>query len=342
MKVDWEFAGQVARLASADPQGVIKPSGLAEQGESAAAHVLAATEMEPLEPLPEPEWVTRSEWIDANLGTMRGMLEPIIERTPDPKGPSQFVSTLGMAAVAAEIGGLLGMMSRRVLGQLELDLLDPSRPPRLLMVAPNLEAAVPRMGVDHDSFITWVLLHEMTHAVQFTSVPWLRTELGDGVRSLLELADIKPDPRALLKVRPGDLRHMLGAVREGGLIGAVAGPEKRALMSRIQGTMGLVEGHAEWAMDAAGEAAIDDVGALRSAMTTRRAGRAPLLKILDRLLGFDMKLRQYEQGRVFCETVANSRGIEGLHQAWSSSELAPTAAELGDPGLWLARIPAAV
>jgi len=342
VKVDWEFAGHVARMMSADPQGVVKPRGLAEQGKAAAEHVLAATEMRPLEPLPVPEWVTRREWIDANLGTMRSMLEPVIARAPEPGAASHLVGNIGMLALAGEIGALLGMMSRRVLGQLELDLLDPAREPRLLMVAPNLEAAVPRMGVDHDSFITWVLLHEMTHAVQFTSVPWLRGELGDGVRSLLELVETRPDPRALLRVRGGDLKQLAGAVREGGLIGLVAGPEKQLLMSRIQGTMGLVEGHAEWAMDAAGDLAIDDVDALRGAMTRRRASRSPLWKILDRVLGFDMKLRQYEQGRVFCERVSERRGVEGLQQAWSSPDLAPTAAELRDPGIWLARVPVAV
>ena len=339
MNVDWEFAAKVGRAASGDPQGMITPSGLQEQADDAATHVLAATGMTPLEDLPPVEWVSRAEWIDANIATMRTMLDPVIAKAPVPKGTSPLVGTLGMGAVALEIGGLLGMFSRRVLGQLEINLLDPSRPPRLLMVGPNLEAAPLRMGVDRERFITWVLLHEMTHAVQFTSVPWLRDELGGGLRQLLELADMKPDPMALFRLRGAELRAVAGAVREGGLLGAVAGPEKRALMTQIQGTMGLVEGHAEWAMDAAGENAIEDVAQLREAMTERRGGRPPLLKILDRLLGFDMKLKQYEQGKAFCDVIAEERGNAGLLQAWASADNAPVAAELGAPAAWLRRVP---
>jgi coenzyme F420 biosynthesis associated uncharacterized protein len=339
MKVDWDFVGTVARTASGDPPGMITPSGMQERADEAAEHVLAATGMTPLEDIPPLEWVTRGQWIDANIATMRTLLDPVIARAPVPKGASSFVGTLGMGAVALEIGGLLGMFSRRVLGQLEINLLDPSRPPRLLMVGPNLESAPERMGVDRERFITWVLLHEMTHAVQFTSVPWLREELGGGMERLLELAEIKPDPMALLKIRGAELRAAVGAVREGGLLGAVAGPEKRALMMKIQGTMGLVEGHAEWAMDVAGDRAIDDVESLRSAMTERRGSRPPVLKILDRLLGFDMKLKQYEQGKAFCDAVAAERGNDGLLQAWASVDDAPTPAELADPRLWLTRVP---
>ena len=253
--------------------------------------------------------MSRHAWIDANLETMRALLDSVVARAPAPRNQTQFVATATMAAVAVEIGALLGMLSRRVLGQLEINLLDPDRPPRLLMVAPNLDAAPGRMGVDRDDFVTWVLLHEMTHAVQFTSVPWLRTELGAGIRELTALADLHPDPRALLRLRGSDLRALAGAVREGGLMGAVIGPEKRELMARIQGTMGLVEGHAEWAMDAAGAGALDDVEALRDAMTVRRSERPVLFKVLDRVLGFDMKLQQYKQGKAFCDRVAGERGV---------------------------------
>jgi putative hydrolase len=101
--------------------------------------------------------------------------------------------------------------------------------------------------------------------------------------------------------------------------------------------MGLVEGHAEWAMDRAGGDVLEDVDALRAAMDRRREDRAPLLRILDRLLGFDLKLKQYAQGRVFCDAVVAARGEAGLLEAWASAELAPTSAELAAPATWLAR-----
>ncbi|MEI2702668.1 MAG: zinc-dependent metalloprotease [Baekduia sp.] len=344
MKVDWDLAAKIARVASGDSPGMIVPGGLDRRAEEAAEHVIAATGMVPAEPLPAVEWVTRAGWIDANVATMRGLIDPVVERVAGAGGssaPAQapIVATAAIAAVAFEIGSLLGMLSRRVLGQLEIDLLDLERSPRLLMVGPNLTAAPERMEVDAEDFQTWVLLHEMTHAVQFTSVPWLREELGSGLGEMLALAEIRPDPRALLRMRGPELRALLRSIRQGGLLGAVAGPEKRAVMERMQGTMGLVEGHAEWAMDAAGDRAIEDVAALRGAMTARRAERPVLLKVLDRVLGFDMKLQQYKHGKDFCDRVAAERGNDGLLAAWSSADTAPTPAELRNPSLWFARVP---
>src|SRR5258708_11552559 len=101
--------------------------------------------------------------------------------------------------------------------------------------------------------------------------------------------------------------------------------------------MGRVGGHGEGAMDGAVGEVLRDVYCRRAAMDRRREDRAPLLRILDRLLGFDLKLKQYAQGRVFCDTVVAARGDAGLRDAWAAPELAPTAAELAAPAAWLAR-----
>ena len=76
-----------------------------------------------------------------------------------------------------------------MLGQYELVLLDEAagdQPPRLLFVLPNLGEAVARFDADEREFMTWVTLHEVTHAVQFASVPWLHPHLAGLVRELLE------------------------------------------------------------------------------------------------------------------------------------------------------------
>ena len=59
--------------------------------------------------------------------------------------------------------------------------------------------------------------------------------------------------------------------------------------------------------------------------------------MLDRLLGMDLKLRQYEQGKAFCDAVVARAGIEGLNRVWISPETMPTVAELDDAVAWLAR-----
>ena len=81
-----------------------------------------------------------------------------------------------------------------MLGQYELVLLDEAvqeRPPRLLFVLPNLGQAVRTFGADEKEFMTWVALHEVTHAVQFAGVPWLHAHMAGLVRELLATAELR-------------------------------------------------------------------------------------------------------------------------------------------------------
>jgi len=341
MHVDWELAARIARSAGGEAPPSLPPADLAETAAAARDQVVAATGLVPRGALPPAEWVDRGAWIDANLTTMRSTLGPVLEAAggsdAPASGPLGALQNAGGAVVAAEIGALLGMFSRRVLGQYELDLTDPDAPPRLLLVGPNLDRAARELDADRDELVTWVTLHEVTHAVQFGAVDWLRPRLGGALTELLGVMDVKVDPRALLKLGVDDLKDLVESVREGGLAGVVIGAERKALLDLVQGTMGLVEGHAEWAMDRAGDAVLRDVEGLRAAMERRREDRTPLLRILDRLLGFDLKLKQYAQGRVFCDAIVSARGDAGLRDAWAAPELAPTSAELAAPGTWLAR-----
>jgi uncharacterized protein (DUF2342 family) len=51
----------------------------------------------------------------------------------------------------------------------------------------------------------------------------------------------------------------------------------------------------------------------------------------------DMKLRQYEQGKRFCDGVVERAGIAGLNRVWESPDRLPTLLELEDPAGWLRR-----
>ena len=61
------------------------------------------------------------------------------------------------------------------------------------------------------------------------------------------------------------------------------------------------------------------------------------MRLLERLLGFDLKLRQYKQGKAFCDAVVVAGGIGALNRVWEAPELLPTLAEVEAPALWLAR-----
>jgi uncharacterized protein (DUF2342 family) len=55
-------------------------------------------------------------------------------------------------------------------------------------------------------------------------------------------------------------------------------------------------------------------------------------------MGMELKLRQYEVGRRFCDAVVEAGGPATLAKVWESPAMLPTPGELEDAGRWLARV----
>ena len=324
--------------------------------------------------LPPLETVDRSAWIAANLKTMRPLLAPLTERLEmeNEKGSSTgglFAAPLRAASgplrsasglmLGAQVGALTGMLSQRVLGQYDLALLDASVKPRLLLLAPNLAQAARTLGVDRDELVLWVTIHEITHAVQFSGAPWLREYLGGIVKELVEGLQVsvagddsqkdgngsslsgwlsKLTPKGGLSFDPSELRDMVERARRGQLLRLTLGEDRWALVERMQAAMSLIEGHAEHTMDVVGAETLPSLEKLRKAMNRRRTQRGLPWKVLERLLGLEMKMRQYEIGRRFCDAVVREGGPETLALAWSGPQALPSTAELERPSDWIARI----
>lgn len=316
------------------------PGDLAAICEDARERVVAYTGLHPATVPPPAEAVERSAWIAANVESMGAMFDPLGERITGGMGALRGpLRSAAGALLSAEAGALTGYLSQRVLGQYEFVLVDPESQARLLFVTPNIVNAAERLGADLEELLTWIAFHEVTHAVQFAGVPWLRPHLAGLLRELMATLEVKVDPRALLQL-PGlaDVRRGVGALREGGLVAALAGPERRELLNRMQCVMAVIEGHAEHVMDVVGETALPSLAELRLALDRRRRERSPVLAFLERLIGLDAKLRQYEMGKAFCDAVVDADGPAALHRVFEGPHQLPTLAELEDPGAWRARV----
>ena len=101
--------------------------------------------------------------------------------------------------------------------------------------------------------------------------------------------------------------------------------------------MSLIEGHAEHTMDAVGAEVLPSLPRLRAALNRRRETRGLPWRVLERLLGLELKLKQYEVGKRFCDAVVQAEGPQALARVWSGPELLPSTAELETPRLWLDR-----
>ncbi|HEY4450661.1 MAG TPA: zinc-dependent metalloprotease [Solirubrobacteraceae bacterium] len=344
--VDWRTAQRVGELiAGAPPFGGVSAASIEPLALDFAARVGAYSGLPLPDRLPPLEVVDRSAWIAANLRTMRPLLAPVTERMSQDKGP--LAGPLRMASglmLGAQVGALTGMLSQRVLGQYDLALLDESVAPRLLLLGPNLAQAARNLQLDRDELVLWVTIHEITHAVQFSGAPWLRGYMGGMLKELIDGLQVsvigKPSLSARLPKMPGagELREMIERARAGQLLRLTLGEDRWRLVERMQAAMSLIEGHAEHTMDVIGAEMLPSLPRLRAAMNRRRENRGLPWRVLERLLGLELKMRQYEIGRRFCDAVVDDGGPQALALAWRAPDSLPSAEELEQPAQWLARM----
>jgi coenzyme F420 biosynthesis associated uncharacterized protein len=291
--------------------------------------------------------VGRREWVRASIGSVRelaGRAEPRLAQAFSLPGPFGGIArSVAGSAAGIEAGLAIGWASHRVLGQFDVSLLGAPREPRLLFVSPNLTAAHARLGESSELFLRWIALHETAHTVQFGAVPWLRDHLGglaaellDGTLDGLGPADLREAGRALIRTDP---REVIRTVLQGDLVRVLAGSEQRHRLNSLQAAMSVIEGHAEHVMDAAGARLDRGYARLRDRLEAHRSSfrRHALDQIIGRLLGLDLKLRQYRLGKSFCDAVVERDGVDGLNRVWSAPEALPTLAELARPEAWIER-----
>ena len=342
MVIDWILAEKLAGYIAGTGHDVAADANLPALATEAEHRVTAYTGLQPARPLPPPEGIGRREWVQTNIRAMRSLMDPVLERAGEGLGPLRPAAQLALGVVVTtEVGVVLGYLAQRVLGQYELVLLDEaeaSAPPRLLFVLPNLGQAMRSFGAREDEFMTWVALHEVTHAVQFAAVPWLHGHVAGLVRELLRSAELRMDGEHRLRLPTrAEMRRMTRALRQGDLISIVASPGERDTLNRVQAVMAVIEGHAEHVMDAVAPDLLPSLPQLRAALDRRRKSQSGLSRLVAKLMGLELKLRQYEQGKYFCDAVVRAAGPEALARVFSSPEALPTLAELTEPTDWLRR-----
>lgn len=343
--VDWATAERVARVAAGDgsdtPTAGVLGSAVAESTHAVERY----TGLVPEQPLPEAEWVSRREWASINVRAMRDGLDPLEQSLAVGSGlPGPLSAAIGRGlglVLGAQIGAFVGYGSRRVLGQYEFPILGPAREPRLLFVGTNVAEAQRELGAEPRTVLRWIALHEVTHAVHFGAAPWLREHLRGLATELIAGSSLQISPAEILatarRLAGSDPRRLLAELWSSDPLTLLTPPRSRRLLERTQAAMASVEGFAEHVMDAAAPTLGEQVGELRLAIDRRREERPPFARLLSWLLGFELKLRQYRDGKRFCDGVVELDGIDALNAAWRGPDTLPTLAELADPGAWLRR-----
>lgn len=340
--VDWGVAAGVGRRVA--PGG---PDVAAEDARAAVAGLLSAAERAvPLVAdicgLAAPRAdntavVDRPQWIESNIAGLASVVAPLSDALSD-RGTPTAARAAGAKLSGAQLGAALGWMSGKVLGQFEVfDGIGDG--PRLLLVAPNIVAAERTMDVPADDFRLWVCLHEEAHRVQFGASGWLSDYFSAEVTTFLMAADVTAgEAMKRLVVLGRTLMRILAGDEQASIVEAAQNEAQREVFERLSALMALLEGHAEWVMDAVGADVIPSLPRLRRRLEQRRSNPGQADGMLRRLLGMDAKLRQYSSGRAFVDGVVRQVGVGGFNRIWDSPDTLPTLAEISDPDRWVARV----
>lgn len=279
--------------------------------------------------------VDRTVWTDVNIASTSALLDPVIDQIFAKKKPGRASRAVSAKIGGAEVGAMFGFVASKVLGQYDL---APGGTPSLLLVAPNIVAAERELSVDPGDFRLWVCLHEETHRVQLTAVPWLREHMIDRTRALM--VDLVPDPDQFAERIQQAAKALPGMLREGagGLADLVTTPEQREKLADLTAVMSLMEGHADVVMDDVGPQVVPSVAEIRRKFTARRGGAGSIDRLMRRLLGLEAKMRQYRDGAIFVRAVTDQVGVDGFNAIWAAPENLPTAREIERPADWVTRV----
>lgn len=342
--IDWKLAQATAStLAGHGPD--LAPDEAAEVVEELRAAALTARE--PVRSFTgltavdsQALVVDRPHWVEANLATFELLAQPVFAKLARAgKAPGPVSRAIGAKVGGAELGAAMAFLSTRVLGQ--FDPFTAQDAGRLLLVAPNIAKVGTDLDVDAHDFRLWVCLHEETHRAQFTGVPWMRDHLRSLVGEIVEATDVGSSTVTTLVQNAGEVAKIVRGTSDVTLAELLQGEAAGPILDKITGLMSLLEGHADVVMDDVGPQVVPSVDDIRAKFERRRSGSGPggaWLRVVQRVLGMDAKLRQYRDGAKFVREVTDTAGPDGFAAVWAEAANLPDRSEILDPPAWLRRV----
>lgn len=341
--VDWDLAASTARtLGKGGPEISLTDAAevvgeLRQLTDDAAGHVMEFSRMTAQVGHPPVRVVDRGDWASVNIDGLKSVITPLAEKFTKGREIGGLTAMIAPRLAGVQTGTVLAYLSGRVLGQFEV---FSSEPGELLLVAPNIVEVERKLEVVPRDFRLWVCLHEVTHRTQFTAVPWMRGYFLAQVQAFADAASIGTEQFV------DRLRNGLGALAEvirnpdsrASVLDLVQTPAQKEIIARLTALMTLLEGHAEFVMDGVGPEVVPTVGEIRLRFNQRRESHNPFEKVIRRLLGVEVKMRQYAEGHKFVAAVVERIGIDGFNKIWTSAETLPLPSDIADPAAWIARV----
>ncbi|MBP1465693.1 zinc-dependent metalloprotease [Candidatus Chloroploca sp. M-50] len=347
--IDWDQARAMAlRVSQWEEAPLIERSfreaqylRLVKQSEPLIAEYLGVELPEPINRVYVHD---RREWLEANFTSFEHLFRPIeaiYERNATQNSMAMLFSDVNSKLLGLQMGGLLGFLARRVLGQYDLSLLspDPATGGALYFVEPNIARVQGQLGLNDEDFRLWIALHETTHAFEFEAYPWVRQHFRDLLQQYFDQLNDQLEglglnlPQLLMRLIQnwGSNEHWIEMMLT---------PQQRVIFEQLQALMSLVEGYGNHVMNAVGKRLLPSFEQIEHRVAQRQSTRTIIEQVFNRITGMDLKLAQYQQGEAFVNAVTQARGQAYCARVWERVEHLPTMEEIKQPALWIARMDA--
>ena len=286
----------------------------------------------------------RAEWIVVNIENLKSLLSDVSQDYWEALGSymsltypigQKVAKKVSEISLTSELGFLFGYISKKVLAQYDFGLHKANGvvPGEFFyFVEPNIIRLEEKFGLDPTSLRLWITLHEVTHSFQFNAFPWLKDHINSLVHKYLGLVDeaIKDfkkqadEGRAVSFGGTGWWKDLLS-------------PENRRLIKEVQALMCLIEGYSEHVMMQVGKN-FPNHSEMLGIFKERKKRKTVAEQLLEKLIGFDLKIKQYTLGEKFSSFVTEKEGIKFLNRVWENKENLPAWNEIHDPDVWIKRM----
>jgi coenzyme F420 biosynthesis associated uncharacterized protein len=268
----------------------------------------------------------RHEWIVNLAENMSTTFEDVINtlwNLLEAQKPNSLIKKTTQTLFTTEIGLLLGFLSQKVLGQYDVGAQTQKPSDLLFIVESNILEKEKILGAEEVPLRLWILAHELTHRLQFGTFPWMK----DYYNSLIE------DLKKLVAAKAGEAKTFtLSSIK------LLLDKDNWELFTKTQAFMSFIEGYADYVMFSVGKM-LPGYEKLKLVFSRSRPQNEPVVKrVLEKILGFEMKKSQYRKGMAFVKEVGELKSLSFLNTAIDGPEKIPTLAEITDPQKWLKRI----
>jgi putative hydrolase len=83
---------------------------------------------------------------------------------------------------------------------------------------------------------------------------------------------------------------------------------------------------------------VPSVEQIRERFNSRRGSSGRVEQTIRRILGIDLKMKQYAEGSRFVKAVVDEVGMADFNKVWTSPETLPTRDEFNHPHTWVERV----